>query len=167
MPAHALRFAPPGHLSVAVVGEAIARLLMRMHSGERGLRPQCVQDLRDLAGVDFNATAPPLQFGIQGDQRFADEAEMLKRGIRLSPQVRLDDVNAPNLSQSGGLRQGGVVMPAQVSLEPNQFIAHGMGHHKRLRSGPGQAIAVRTDRLMLATARASQTARLRGVCIPG
>jgi hypothetical protein len=95
-----------------------------MHPGERGICPQCIQDMGDFAGVDFNASATSLQFSIQDDQRFTNKAKMLKRCVRLVPHAGFDDVDAPNLSQSTGLREGGMVMPAEVSLEPNQLVTH-------------------------------------------
>jgi hypothetical protein len=62
---------------------------------------------------------------IQHVQGLANEFKVLQCCIRLSPQFRLDDVNAPHGTYPRSLIKRRMIVPAQVALEPHHRVGHG------------------------------------------
>ena len=54
-----------------------------------------------------------------------DLDSVLQGSIGLQPQLRLHHINTSHRAKLCSVGQCRVVLPAQVSLEPNQLVAHG------------------------------------------
>ena len=62
---------------------------------------------------------------VEIEQALAEELVVLAGGIGFGPERGLDHVEAQHRTPGRGLAQGGVVMDAEIALEPDDGVAHG------------------------------------------
>ena len=73
----------------------------------------------------MECTAAFVQRCVEIAQALAEELVVLAGGIRFGPERGFDHVEAQHRTPGRGLAQGGVVMDAEIALEPDDGVAHG------------------------------------------
>ena len=124
MPRNALCLAPSLDLNVSGICPCIASFFVRVQGAEGRLLVQALQNFGGLTRVNFDATTQAAQMCIQGLQRFSNELKVLKGCVGLRPIAWLHNVDAAHGPCRCRACQGRVVLPAQVTFEPNHLTVH-------------------------------------------
>ena len=143
-PDHSMLTTPACHGKVSPMGKGVAGLLMRVEPLKASLPPHRCEHIQDVAMKDLHCTRHLLERRMQILQRFADEGQVLQRCIGLLPQLGLHHIHHSNGTLRCGAGQRRVVLPAQISLEPDEFKSHQPAHERTPSPGP-QTIAGPTD----------------------
>jgi len=123
VPTHAVGAAPAAHGQIAGVGVGVAGFFVRVQGFKRVLRVQLSKHMGQLTYAQVQLAAAGFQRAVQVAQAFMDESQVLRRSVGLRPQAGLQHVQAQHRSVRGGLCQRGVVVQAQVALEPHHAVA--------------------------------------------
>ena len=144
MPAHAACPAPRRDCAVTRVARTVAGLLVRIQIGEGRRGMQAVEHLDRVAHHQVQPTAALAQFGVQLARALEHELVVLARGVRLSPQRRLDDRHAQHRPAARRRDERAVVGETEVTLEPDQPVAHRA--HSQAHAAPAHGRSARRPR---------------------
>ena len=121
IPIHAMLAAPSCYSFVTFVRPEPARLLVAVECEVAQSSEHGVQRILYMCDPYLEPRTQCLKLGVQTQQAFAHKLPLPVARARLLPMIKLDGVKTQGWSLASRPREGGVVLNAQVALEPDDL----------------------------------------------
>ena len=119
--AHTGRPRPGTHPPVTIIGPAIPGFLMHADGGHAMAGAQCGQYLHSITNPKHQTLPERCQLAVKLAKTFGQKIIVTPRHVGLPPQVGLKDIERDHRPGHRRRDQGGVVMRAKVTLEPDNL----------------------------------------------